>query len=120
MHMRDFFSFGVVKRGKDPYRLFRQTLKENMMHCFIKWPIYMLLCLLWFSEAYAADVPKTLSPPTPPDSSVSASSQKVPVIQLPETSHDFGEVPEGNTIRYDFKVKNTGEEVLKIERVRPG
>ena len=101
------------------------------MYRLFKWPACLMFCLLWLNGAYAADVPSNPPSPSPPihsqesatqtqDASPSAASQKAPVINVPEPSHYLGEVPEGIVINHDFKIKNTGEDVLRIERVRPG
>jgi hypothetical protein len=40
-------------------------------------------------------------------------------IAFPETEHDFGEVEEGESLTYVFKIRNDhNEEVLHIKRVR--
>jgi hypothetical protein len=81
----------------------------------------IVLCLLWFSVAYAADtVDKSPPPGSSQNVNVSKDLQNIPSIHLPKPTHDFGEVPEGEVVSHDFKVKNVGEEVLKIQRVRPG
>jgi len=41
-----------------------------------------------------------------------------PQIYFPETSHDFGKVPQGPQIQYNFKFRNTGAQPLKIDRVQ--
>lgn len=51
-------------------------------------------------------------------SSVS-SSRNFPVLELGESSYDFGEVPEGDVVSHDFIVKNTGKGELKINKVSP-
>lgn len=42
-----------------------------------------------------------------------------PAIQFPEPVHNFGTVGKGQTLRYDFKVLNTGNAPLEISEVRP-
>ncbi|MFN7117047.1 MAG: SUMF1/EgtB/PvdO family nonheme iron enzyme [Saprospiraceae bacterium] len=39
-------------------------------------------------------------------------------IEFKETFYDFGTVPEGDTVLYRYKFKNTGKEILIIEDVR--
>jgi hypothetical protein len=34
-------------------------------------------------------------------------------------THDFGEIPQGEPVRYTFHVLNTGNQPLKLERVKP-
>ena len=43
-----------------------------------------------------------------------------PVLVLSESSHDFGQMSEDGSYVHDFPVKNSGNAVLKITRVRPG
>ena len=43
-----------------------------------------------------------------------------PQMQVPETRFDFGEAGEGETIRHDFKILNSGSETLQLIDVRPG
>lgn len=43
-----------------------------------------------------------------------------PSVELPETSHDFGEVVEGKQYVHDFKVWNIGTAPLHIKKVLPG
>lgn len=46
------------------------------------------------------------------------SQQKQPKIEAPELLYDFGDVQEGNIVKHEFVVKNTGDDVLEIKRVR--
>ncbi|RYG46091.1 MAG: DUF1573 domain-containing protein [Chitinophagaceae bacterium] len=46
-----------------------------------------------------------------------------PVVKAPETlkieeSHDFGKIPQGKPVTYDFLVSNTGNSALKINNVQ--
>jgi hypothetical protein len=43
-----------------------------------------------------------------------------PVVFLKEDHIDFKEVLEGEVITHSFNVMNTGDEALKILRVKPG
>ncbi|MCD7976438.1 MAG: DUF1573 domain-containing protein [Tannerellaceae bacterium] len=46
------------------------------------------------------------------------SAQNNPVISVQETTHDFGEIMEGNgTVSHTFTVENTGDMPLVITRV---
>lgn len=36
------------------------------------------------------------------------------VLQLKETEHDFGKIPQGKPVYYSFEVVNTGKEPLKL------
>jgi hypothetical protein len=49
-----------------------------------------------------------------------AAGGKSPSIEVPETSYDFGEAYEGEAIKHEFVVKNTGEGALEISQVRVG
>lgn len=40
-----------------------------------------------------------------------------PVVQVPETSFDFGEVVEGKDYVHDFIIKNVGTAPLEIKKV---
>ena len=48
----------------------------------------------------------------------SASSISSGKAVFPEMEHDFGDVEQGETVTHLFKVRNEGEEVLHIKRVR--
>jgi len=39
------------------------------------------------------------------------------VLKLKETEHDFGQIPQGKPVYYDFKIINTGKEPLKLDDV---
>jgi hypothetical protein len=41
-----------------------------------------------------------------------------PVIYLPETEHDFGQVNEGDTVTYSFRFINKGESTLTIKDIK--
>lgn len=43
--------------------------------------------------------------------------EKSPKIFFTETNHDFGTVPEGQTVDYTFKFKNIGKATLEISKV---
>ena len=45
-------------------------------------------------------------------------SVKGPKIYFKETEHNFGKVPQGPSLQYNFKFTNKGNETLKIERVQ--
>jgi hypothetical protein len=42
-----------------------------------------------------------------------------PSIQVPETTHDFGQVDEGSKVSHDFIVENKGRADLHITKVSP-
>jgi hypothetical protein len=43
-----------------------------------------------------------------------------PQLKVPEPTHDFGEVAEGEAVSHEFILQNTGTEALQIADVRPG
>jgi len=45
-------------------------------------------------------------------------SLKAPKIVFKEESHDFGKVPRGPELQYNFKFTNKGNSTLTIERVQ--
>ncbi len=45
---------------------------------------------------------------------------KVPKVMIVESTHDLGNIKKGTPIAYAFKVKNTGDADLIIEKVSPG
>jgi hypothetical protein len=45
-------------------------------------------------------------------------SLRAPKIVFKEEAHDFGKVPRGPELQYNFKFTNKGSAVLKIERVQ--
>lgn len=42
----------------------------------------------------------------------------VEVVQLKETSHDFGKIPQGRPANYTFEIVNIGKEPLKLDNVQ--
>jgi hypothetical protein len=50
-------------------------------------------------------------------SAVSADG-KTDVLQLKETAHDFGKIPQGRPVTYVFEIANTGAEPLRLENVQ--
>ena len=40
-----------------------------------------------------------------------------PRVEINETTYDFGTVNEGSIVRHDFKIRNSGDEVLRIKEV---
>jgi len=39
------------------------------------------------------------------------------VLKLKETEHDFGQIPQGKPVYYNFEIINTGKEPLKLDDV---
>lgn len=52
------------------------------------------------------------------DNSIIAAYDKGPKIVFKETEHDFGKVPQGPSLQYNFKFTNKGSGILKIEKVQ--
>jgi len=44
-------------------------------------------------------------------------SRGQPAIELPQTAHDFGEIPQGEVATVQLRVRNVGEKDLHIESV---
>jgi hypothetical protein len=88
---------------------------ESMDRSFKRFALIFVFCL-WASQAYAAKstAPAPIKPSAPP------ASQERPSLEVFEMTYDFGEVMEGEEIVHEFKVKNSGKSVLKIDQVRPG
>ena len=43
-----------------------------------------------------------------------------PKIQIPQASWDFGYVPAGGVVSHSYLVKNMGNDVLRIQNIKPG
>lgn len=43
-----------------------------------------------------------------------------PKLTVPEPRWDFGFVPQNSKLTHDYWVKNTGDDTLRIIRVKPG
>jgi hypothetical protein len=39
------------------------------------------------------------------------------VLKLKQTEHDFGKIPQGKPVYYDFEITNSGKEPLKLDDV---
>jgi hypothetical protein len=61
----------------------------------------------------AACVPQTTSP-------VAAPEKAAPVVQVPETSFDFGKMNEDKVFVHKFQIKNAGTSDLIIKKILPG
>jgi hypothetical protein len=48
------------------------------------------------------------------------SSAAKPILEIPSPRHDAGTYWEGEVVSHTFKVKNSGEEILRILSVNPG
>lgn len=49
-----------------------------------------------------------------------ARAAAAPILVIEEPIFDFGTAEEGTVVTHAFKVKNTGNAVLSIHKVRPG
>ena len=47
-----------------------------------------------------------------------AAPSKAEVLQLKETGHNFGKIPQGRPATYNFEIINTGTEPLRLENVQ--
>ena len=66
----------------------------------------------------AAAAPQAAATPQPP-----AADEKpegpLPVASFAVIEHDFGTIPEGPKVKYEYKVKNTGQAPLIIQNAQP-
>jgi hypothetical protein len=94
--------------------------------------------ILWLAVAALLGLPAAAYParnaakkaPTPPKATEAAESKDaapkaaVPeskaILDLKETTHDFGTIMEGQPIEHVFEVRNVGKEQLVIDNVKPG
>jgi hypothetical protein len=53
---------------------------------------------------------------------VQAAEEKeaVPVIEVEAPTYDFGQIPQGEAVKHDFRVFNRGGAPLEIKNVKPG
>jgi len=88
--------------------------------------IITIFCFLAASASFhylwAKETPKNTTPDKQKaeEKQEKASKQDQPQISLNSTKYDAGEVYEGDVIRHDFTVKNTGTAQLNIEKVKAG
>ena len=61
----------------------------------------------------ASCVPQTTSPAAAPD-------KTAPIVQVPETSYDFGIMREDKEFVHKFHIKNAGASELIIKKISPG
>jgi len=61
----------------------------------------------------AGCIPQTTSPVTPP-------GKAAPVVQVPETSFDFGTMSGDSVFVHKFQIKNVGTSELIIKKIIPG
>lgn len=64
-------------------------------------------------------LPVFLAPCRAAEGTTTVSAHSGPQLTLSETTHEFGRVPQGETLRHDFTLTNTGDAVLHITEVKP-
>jgi hypothetical protein len=71
--------------------------------------------------AMAAALAQDAAPATAEETAASADTAetKGPRAEVPEPVKDFGKVPEGQRLKHDYEIRNTGDEDLEITRVAP-
>jgi Protein of unknown function (DUF1573) len=67
--------------------------------------LYVLLAAFFFAGAQTTST--TVPPPAPASD----------LLKLNETEHDFGKIPQGKPVYYNFEIVNTGKEPLKLDDV---
>jgi Protein of unknown function (DUF1573) len=66
--------------------------------------------ILFLLVAVSAGVNAQTASTTPPPA--------IEVLQVKETSHDFGKIPQGRPVTYIFEIVNTGKEPLVLDNVQ--
>ena len=46
-------------------------------------------------------------------------SNDVPIMEIEESVHDFGVVPEGEVVNHEYTIYNRGTAVLEIQKIEP-
>jgi hypothetical protein len=59
-------------------------------------------------------------PQSSPDAGSGPGNVNQPRVEVTESVFNYGEVEEGETIRHDFRVRNSGLAELQINQVSPG
>ncbi len=73
------------------------------------------------TETAANATPQDTTTKNPNASKVpKAKKGEEPIIQFVSTSHNFGEIKEGDVVKHAFKFKNIGKTPLVIEEAKPG
>ena len=54
------------------------------------------------------------------DKEVPVADKEVPVIEVENANYEFGQVTQGEVVKYDFRVFNRGKAPLEIKSVKPG
>ena len=79
----------------------------------------IILALLLCGWQTALAQPSSLPQPSA-DAGSAPGNVNQPRVEVAETAFNSGEVEEGETIRHDFKVRNSGLAELQITQVNPG
>jgi hypothetical protein len=80
----------------------------------------MMFVLLLIIPFGCAHTPETSDSKFKPEVVASVATTGTPVVEIPETIFDFGEVKDGNDYVHAFMIRNTGTGVLEIKKVLPG
>ena len=56
--------------------------------------------------------------PQRPKYMMDAEAMAATTVDWGQTNHDFGQIPQGETVRHTFRFKNTGDEPLRLTRVK--
>jgi len=104
---------GTMVLPGDPVLILEEL---SIMGRLLKFVIMFFVCCSLVATAYAAKGPDGS---TPKKSKSAEPQTDQPSMEVPETTYDFGEVPEGTEVEHDFFVKNMGKGALQIEQVRP-
>jgi len=51
---------------------------------------------------------------------LSEATSAQPKALMPQTTWDFGKVPQGSVVSHSYQIKNIGTDTLRIIKVRPG
>lgn len=78
-----------------------------------RYPILILLGLLFTTQLHAQTELNLFG------GSDTESEPALTMIDFEETSHDFGKIHQGDTVRHVFRFKNIGDHPLLIENVKP-
>lgn len=73
--------------------------------------VFLLSSLLALSTLAQAQTNVTVKP------AAQTAAPAVDVVQVNQSTHDFGKIPQGRPVMYTFEIVNTGKEPLKLENV---
>ncbi len=83
--------------------------------CKILLPLFLLLFVFTWSEVLSAENQKKKQGEKSEEKKTGG-----PNILFDELSYDFGKTPQNQVAKHTFKFKNTGSDVLIIEKVKAG